>query len=382
MRAEQEAMKRLIHAMAAIGAALVFGCAGAPDEDSQSQDRVYCEGEESPRGCDPSRMNADMSEPNEEGITAPFDGYYTAEQMLDPSEPEPASLGGELGQTQQAFRKAFNTGVSVPNGTTFLNYNSFFAEPCNTTGSHTCIWPSNAAPFGKTWTWRFDYSNCPGTFGSDMMRLGAQQAFNRAQLGSGWQFIELDPQNGFGENITVYCMYPDEVANSASGVLAFGYPYGTASTIPGTNTAATFDKCQGTGPAFEFGFHAAATYVAAGISLNYDRLYALFKSCHGGTSAGNETFLEASMYNTVLHELGHALGFDHNLAFPMQPIAACSLVDGTLQTAPPSSYRAFPVQLRNALSDLNRGGSNLTIDEDVSCLGPFTGVDSFYGSSQ
>lgn len=372
-------MKRMIHAMAALGAALVFGCAGAPDDGYQaSEGRVYCEGTESPRGCDPSRMNADLSEPNDD-TPVPFDGYYTAEHLLDPSGPEITPAVGDIGQAKQPFVKAFNTGISVPSGQTFANYNTFNAAPCDTTGTHKCIWPSNAAPFGKTWTWRFDYSNCPATFGSDMMRLGAQQAFNRAQSGSGWTFVELDPTNGFGENITVYCMYPDEAANSTPNTLAIGYPYATLSTISGTNTAVTFDRCQGTGPAFEFGFNSAATYVAAGISLNYDRLYSLFKACHGGTSAGNETFLEASMYNTVLHELGHALAFEHNAAFPMQPIAACSVTDGTLQTGNPSSYRAYPVQMRNALADLNRGGSNLTIDEDVSCLGPFTGLDAYYG---
>ncbi len=286
------------------------------------------------------------------------------------------------GYDAKAFKKSFNTGFKVNNSTSFANYDKMLG-PCDNPDKK-CIWPNTSQTgIGKSWNWRFDRSNCHGWYGEDLLYVGMKQAFARAASGTGWSFPELT--SGSGERITVYCMYPAERAAISSAAVAMGYPYGNLSTISTpTPTANTFDKCNGSGPEFDFAFNDVSKYSSGGITIDTDRFLSFYDGPGVGGSVGcgqtgSEDFIIAAGYNLILHELGHVLGFVHNLGFPMIPNLGCGAVYTTLaSSAFPNGWRAYSSYMKDALLNLDTsGGTSTSRDSDVACLGPFSNIGAF-----
>jgi len=316
-------MKRVINALAALGAALAFGCAGADATTvDPTTDPTYL----------PEHPDAEMR--------------FDAEETTLVDEPSfPDDLPGPLGLSQQHFntcwsgpgKRVLESSINKDNVPTFLGpcYEQFAAP--NT----SCVFPNFNRSFNVTWANENFPDNC--TIGKIGGLAGHQPlgSIEEMQAVDAWKTLTGIPFTFTGSGqphvISFMCDTPaDQAAHSED--LAAGAGWGPIVLASGQLPQLSSSQIAALQPGSFFTIgnpNKRYMYGGGAMWVNDRNQNDYINNQCGGTAAQRLNKAKSLDYAIMVHEFGHILGLSHTVSGVMKPRIPCSdFGDGSVVVKP------------------------------------------------
>lgn len=270
----------------------------------------------------------------------------------------------------------------------------FNGNPNTCSDFSACIVPNTklaaTAPLVRTYKWQFDTTLCDTDPNVRARFLSAaRMAFNVLSNGTAWNFPEeTGPTSA---PLKLRCMTASEAAAAPRSV-AYFFPTGPLTPVGAgytgtggvTGPITTDELCNGTNPHFLFKGDATYSYSQMNVNLNGSKMTNSYADV--GCPASKEGYLPGSLNyqlnayaNTIIHEVLHGIGFDHQyfaatndtgLYNPLWPESLCN--DGNFIPS------MLPAGLRVPMSILDTHNPSTgvgAVDANISCYEPrYNGV--------